>query len=190
MNKTEAQRSLVRLVGFHHKVDLQNPDKIIVVEVFPKACGVSIVDGADWVRFKQFNLRTVSESFYTSSTAHTASTADRNQTTQPTDDSEKPSHSEEGKQKDPKSKESNSRKAKNAQNDDDSFANDPEADAILAAMSDRELAQKTVEFMDRVLNLEFEDPTPEQQLEENNTDKQHSCAHHDICPICDEVKIL
>ncbi|KAK4664461.1 uncharacterized protein QC763_505730 [Podospora pseudopauciseta] len=38
-----------------HKVNLTSPDKVILVDVYQKVCGVSVVDG-DWEEFKRYNL--------------------------------------------------------------------------------------------------------------------------------------
>ncbi|KAH8903280.1 hypothetical protein BR93DRAFT_931304 [Coniochaeta sp. PMI_546] len=39
-----------------HKVDLEKPDKVILVEVYQNACGMSIVDGDYWNELKKYNL--------------------------------------------------------------------------------------------------------------------------------------
>ncbi|KIN00837.1 hypothetical protein OIDMADRAFT_103573 [Oidiodendron maius Zn] len=43
------------LVADSHKVDLTNPDKVIIVELFQSVCGMSVV-GSDWEKLKRFNL--------------------------------------------------------------------------------------------------------------------------------------
>lgn len=61
IRKDESTKEIVRLVGRPHKVDLNNPDKIIIVEVFNKALGMSIVDGEQYRLYKGFNIRQVTE---------------------------------------------------------------------------------------------------------------------------------
>lgn len=39
-----------------HKVDLEKPDKVIIVEVYQNACGMSVVDGDYWNELKRYNL--------------------------------------------------------------------------------------------------------------------------------------
>ncbi|EFX00822.1 thump domain containing protein [Grosmannia clavigera kw1407] len=39
----------------HHKVDLNKPDKVILVEIFKTTLGMSVVDG-DWAELKKYNL--------------------------------------------------------------------------------------------------------------------------------------
>ncbi|KAK0669743.1 hypothetical protein QBC41DRAFT_319164 [Cercophora samala] len=38
-----------------HKVNLTSPDKVILVDVYQKVCGISVVDG-DWEELKRYNL--------------------------------------------------------------------------------------------------------------------------------------
>lgn len=61
IRKDDSTKELVRLVGRPHRVDLNNPDKIIIVEVFNKALGMSIVNGDDYKKFKAYNLRQITE---------------------------------------------------------------------------------------------------------------------------------
>lgn len=39
-----------------HKVNLTNPDKVIIVEVYRNICGMCVVDGRDWERLKRYNI--------------------------------------------------------------------------------------------------------------------------------------
>jgi tRNA acetyltransferase TAN1 len=61
IRKDESTKELVRMVGRPHKVDLNNPDKVIIVEVFNKALGMSIVEGDHYRKYKSYNLRQVTE---------------------------------------------------------------------------------------------------------------------------------
>lgn len=86
MYKNDAQRELVRLVGRPHQVNLQHPDKVLLVEVFmvcfrvqsisfacefasnlcgtlQKACGFSIVDAVTYNKYRQYNIRMISDQF-------------------------------------------------------------------------------------------------------------------------------
>ncbi|ERT02776.1 hypothetical protein HMPREF1624_01078 [Sporothrix schenckii ATCC 58251] len=58
------RRSVIDLVAAlidqnHHKVDLVNPDKIILIEIFRYTCGMSVVDG-DWNSLRKYNLSELS----------------------------------------------------------------------------------------------------------------------------------
>ncbi|TAQ87357.1 hypothetical protein B7494_g4318 [Chlorociboria aeruginascens] len=48
-------KQVASLVGEEHKVDLANPDKVIIVEIYQTVCGMSVV-GNDWETLKRFNL--------------------------------------------------------------------------------------------------------------------------------------
>eukprot|EP01122_Echinamoeba_exundans_P004819 TRINITY_DN15045_c0_g1_i1.p1 TRINITY_DN15045_c0_g1~~TRINITY_DN15045_c0_g1_i1.p1 ORF type:complete len:461 (+),score=106.44 TRINITY_DN15045_c0_g1_i1:151-1383(+) len=61
IRKDDSTKELVRMVGRPHKVDLNNPDKVIIVEVFNKALGMSIVEGDAYRKYKCYNLRQVTE---------------------------------------------------------------------------------------------------------------------------------
>ncbi|KAH7154833.1 hypothetical protein B0J13DRAFT_618331 [Dactylonectria estremocensis] len=49
-------RKIAGLVSPKHKVNLGNPDKVILVEIFQTFCGVSVVDGKQWEELKRYNL--------------------------------------------------------------------------------------------------------------------------------------
>ncbi|KAK8044838.1 thump domain-containing protein [Apiospora rasikravindrae] len=51
---------IASLVGPRHKVDLTNPDKFILVEIFQTFCGMSVVEG-DWNDLKRYNIRELYE---------------------------------------------------------------------------------------------------------------------------------
>jgi len=55
--KDETIQQLAKKVGSEHKVDLENPDVIMVIEIFQSFCGLSIVDNAS--DFGNFNLREI-----------------------------------------------------------------------------------------------------------------------------------
>jgi tRNA acetyltransferase TAN1 len=58
MKKDIITTTLVKLVGRPNKVDLNNPDKLIIVEVFKTTCGLSVVDAP---KFPNFNIRSYTE---------------------------------------------------------------------------------------------------------------------------------
>ncbi|KAK4185291.1 tRNA acetyltransferase TAN1 [Podospora australis] len=48
--------TIARLINDdRHKVNLSSPDKVILVDVYQKVCGISVVDG-DWDELKRYNL--------------------------------------------------------------------------------------------------------------------------------------
>ncbi|KAH6982802.1 hypothetical protein BKA56DRAFT_331591 [Ilyonectria sp. MPI-CAGE-AT-0026] len=49
-------KKVAGLVSPKHKVNLGNPDKVILVEIFQTFCGVSVVDGKQWEELKRYNL--------------------------------------------------------------------------------------------------------------------------------------
>ncbi|KAK8053388.1 hypothetical protein PG996_012689 [Apiospora saccharicola] len=51
---------IASLIGPRHKVDLTNPDKFILVEIFQTFCGMSVVEG-DWNELKRYNIRELYE---------------------------------------------------------------------------------------------------------------------------------
>ncbi|KAF3938505.1 hypothetical protein ABW19_dt0206149 [Dactylella cylindrospora] len=57
MNRDEIIKTVARIVGPDHKVDLKNYDRLIIVEVFRNICGVSVVQ--DFEQYKRFNLSKV-----------------------------------------------------------------------------------------------------------------------------------
>jgi len=48
-------KQVASLVASTHKVDLTNPEKVILVEIYQSICGISVV-GGDWEALKRFNL--------------------------------------------------------------------------------------------------------------------------------------
>ncbi|KAI5466509.1 hypothetical protein BGZ63DRAFT_133229 [Mariannaea sp. PMI_226] len=55
--KSEAViKKIAGLVSPKHKVNLSNPDKVVLVEIFQMFCGISVVDGKQWEELKRYNL--------------------------------------------------------------------------------------------------------------------------------------
>ncbi|KAK4074155.1 hypothetical protein Trihar35433_3629 [Trichoderma harzianum] len=55
----ESQAVIKMVAGMvkpEHKVNLKNPDKVILVEIFQLFCGVSVVDGKEWEELKRYNI--------------------------------------------------------------------------------------------------------------------------------------
>ncbi|KAG5953376.1 hypothetical protein E4U53_005791 [Claviceps sorghi] len=52
----EVIHKIANLIDSRHKVNLSSPDKVILVEIFQLFCGISIVDGKQWVALKRYNL--------------------------------------------------------------------------------------------------------------------------------------
>lgn len=44
-------------VGRPHKVDLNKPEKIILVQIFNKACGVSVINADKLEKYRGYNIR-------------------------------------------------------------------------------------------------------------------------------------
>ncbi|KAF3152998.1 hypothetical protein TWF594_000045 [Orbilia oligospora] len=59
LNRDEIIKSVARIVGPDHKVDLINYDLLIIVEVWRNICGVSVV--RDFEHYKRFNLGLVAD---------------------------------------------------------------------------------------------------------------------------------
>ncbi|OTA03539.1 hypothetical protein A9Z42_0040020 [Trichoderma parareesei] len=55
----ESQAVIKMIAGMikpEHKVNLKNPDKVILVEIFQLFCGISVVDGREWEELKRYNI--------------------------------------------------------------------------------------------------------------------------------------
>ncbi|ROT42709.1 hypothetical protein SODALDRAFT_326861 [Sodiomyces alkalinus F11] len=52
----ELIQRIASLIGSRHRVSLENPDKVILVDVFKNFCGMSVVDGSEWVQLRKFNV--------------------------------------------------------------------------------------------------------------------------------------
>jgi len=174
MFKAEAQKELVKLVGYKHRVHLQNPDKVIIVEVFPKACGVSIVEGSDFERFKQLNLRSISDGLALDDAvdptddkpkkgkkasekqekdAQPQMNVDSNSAT--TNNSH--NNNKKNKQTKPKPVHQNKGRKEDWQEEEQDDDDDPEGDQLWASLSEREVADKTRQAMGLALGLEFDE---------------------------------
>ncbi|PHH66855.1 hypothetical protein CDD82_1518 [Ophiocordyceps australis] len=44
------------LIHGRHRVDLEQPDKVILVEIFQLFCGMAVVDGREWEELKRYNM--------------------------------------------------------------------------------------------------------------------------------------
>ncbi|UKZ76075.1 hypothetical protein TrVFT333_003771 [Trichoderma virens FT-333] len=55
----ESQAVIKMVAGMikpEHKVNLKNPDKVILVEIFQMFCGISVVDAKEWEELKRYNI--------------------------------------------------------------------------------------------------------------------------------------
>jgi hypothetical protein len=57
LDRTEVTHFLASAVGLPHVVDLKQPDKVIVVEVFKNLCALSVV--VDYYLFKRYNVQSM-----------------------------------------------------------------------------------------------------------------------------------
>ncbi|KAI9318905.1 hypothetical protein DFJ73DRAFT_336881 [Zopfochytrium polystomum] len=57
ISRDELIPKLAELVGPAHQVDIKNPDRVILVEIFKGICGMSVVD--DFYKYKKYNLEAV-----------------------------------------------------------------------------------------------------------------------------------
>ncbi|KAI1863666.1 hypothetical protein JX265_008883 [Neoarthrinium moseri] len=55
LKRDDVIKQIASLIGPRHKVNLTNPDKVIIVELFQTFCGMSVVEG-DWDAMKRYNL--------------------------------------------------------------------------------------------------------------------------------------
>ncbi|KAK9761641.1 hypothetical protein K7432_013310 [Basidiobolus ranarum] len=60
VDRDELIKSVAGLVGDKHKVNLENPDLVIIIEIFKSICGISVVK--DYYNLKKFNLQVLFES--------------------------------------------------------------------------------------------------------------------------------
>ncbi|KAL2203638.1 hypothetical protein CC79DRAFT_1248025, partial [Sarocladium strictum] len=56
LRSDELIKKVAGYVDERHKVNLTQPDKVILVEVFQFYCGMSVVDGKQWEELKRYNL--------------------------------------------------------------------------------------------------------------------------------------
>ncbi|KAI0517709.1 hypothetical protein F5B22DRAFT_602004 [Xylaria bambusicola] len=55
LKRTEVIDKVANMISKRHKVDLKNPDKVIIIEIFQTFCGMSVV-GKDWEAMKRYNI--------------------------------------------------------------------------------------------------------------------------------------
>ncbi|KAI0969125.1 hypothetical protein F4678DRAFT_441049 [Xylaria arbuscula] len=55
LRRGEIIDKVASMISKRHKVDLQNPDKVIIIEIFQTFCGMSVV-GDDWESMKRYNI--------------------------------------------------------------------------------------------------------------------------------------
>ncbi|KAI0467278.1 hypothetical protein F4859DRAFT_273214 [Xylaria cf. heliscus] len=55
LKRTEVIDKVAKMISKRHNVDLKNPDKVIIIEVFQTFLGMSVV-GKDWEAMKRYNL--------------------------------------------------------------------------------------------------------------------------------------
>lgn len=48
---------IAEIVGHRHKVNLSNPSKVIVVQVFKAHCGMAVL--SDWIKNRKYNVQEV-----------------------------------------------------------------------------------------------------------------------------------
>ncbi|RKF63635.1 tRNA acetyltransferase TAN1 [Erysiphe neolycopersici] len=56
LKRDQLIKQIASTISDTHKVNLTNPDKVIIVEVYRNICGMSVVDGKDWERLKRYNI--------------------------------------------------------------------------------------------------------------------------------------
>ncbi|KAM4057980.1 THUMP domain-containing protein [Hirsutella rhossiliensis] len=59
LKSDEVKKMIASVVGAEHKVNLSNPDKVILVEIFQLFCGISVVDGREWEALKRYNVNSL-----------------------------------------------------------------------------------------------------------------------------------
>lgn len=55
VNKITLINKIVELIPNIHKVNIKEPDSVIIVEIFKGNCGISIIP--NWTKYKEYNLR-------------------------------------------------------------------------------------------------------------------------------------
>ncbi|KAI2634496.1 hypothetical protein GGS21DRAFT_518105 [Xylaria nigripes] len=55
LNRMGVIEQVASMISKKHKVDLKNPDKVILIEIFQTFCGMSVV-GKDWEAMKRYNI--------------------------------------------------------------------------------------------------------------------------------------
>ncbi|KAI0098843.1 hypothetical protein GGR51DRAFT_537161 [Nemania sp. FL0031] len=55
LKRSEVIDKVAKMISKQHKVVLDNPDKVIIIEIFQTFCGMSVV-GKDWEAMKRYNI--------------------------------------------------------------------------------------------------------------------------------------
>ncbi|KAJ2974902.1 hypothetical protein NUW58_g8509 [Xylaria curta] len=55
LTRAEVIEKVASMISKKHKVDLKNPNKVIIIEIFQTFCGMSVV-GEDWEEMKRYNI--------------------------------------------------------------------------------------------------------------------------------------
>lgn len=56
LKRDQLIKQIASYISDFHKVNLTDPDKVIIVEVYRNICGMSVVNGRDWERLKRYNI--------------------------------------------------------------------------------------------------------------------------------------
>ncbi|KAM0285502.1 hypothetical protein ACHAQH_001452 [Verticillium albo-atrum] len=56
IKRNEVIDQVAGMIGKQHKVNLDNPDKVILIDVYKNFCGMSVVDGKEWEELKRYNI--------------------------------------------------------------------------------------------------------------------------------------
>ncbi|WQF78372.1 Putative THUMP domain-containing protein [Colletotrichum destructivum] len=56
LDRDELIKQIAKTVNPRHKVNLTNPDKVVLVDVFQSFCGMSVIESSDWDGLKKLNV--------------------------------------------------------------------------------------------------------------------------------------
>ncbi|CCF45262.1 THUMP domain-containing protein [Colletotrichum higginsianum] len=56
LDRDELIKQIAKTVNPRHKVNLTNPDKVVLVDVFQSFCGASVIESSDWDGLKKLNV--------------------------------------------------------------------------------------------------------------------------------------
>ncbi|KAI6779662.1 tRNA acetyltransferase-like protein [Emericellopsis cladophorae] len=56
LNRDIVIKRVAELPGSSHKVNLTEPDKVILIDIYQMFCGMSVVDGVEWESLKRYNV--------------------------------------------------------------------------------------------------------------------------------------
>ncbi|KZZ93439.1 THUMP domain containing protein [Moelleriella libera RCEF 2490] len=56
LKSVDVIKKVANLIDDKHKVNLGQPDKVILIEIFQLFCGISVVDGKEWEELRRYNL--------------------------------------------------------------------------------------------------------------------------------------